>query len=254
MEKRLTRERRNEIAQKLITDGKISASLLSKEYGVSVETIRKDLIWLETKGIAKKSYGGAIVSTELMEQNFLEKAIKNQQEKEQIAKKAAELVHDGDIVILDSGSTVFAIAKQLTLGKKNLTVFTNSLKAAQCLADANIKTYMLGGEVRTTSYASTGSWAVRNLSEIRANIAFLGTSGFQRRGGPCIENFNESEVKNAIIRAANQVVVVADGSKAHCDAMVQFAQWEEIDTLITDEKADPQVLAVLEKKTKIILA
>lgn len=253
MMKRLTRERRNEIAQKLITDGKISVNLLSKEYGVSIETIRKDLIWLETKGIAKKSYGGAIVSTELMEQNFLEKAIKNQQEKEQIAKKAAELVNDGDVVILDSGSTVFVIAKQLVLIKKNLTVFTNSLKAAQCLAEANIKTYMLGGEVRNTSYASTGSWAVRSLSEIRADIAFLGTSGFQRRGGPCIENFNESEVKNSIIRAANQVIVVADSSKSECDAMIQFAPWEEIDTLITDKKIDKQVLAALENKTKVIV-
>ena len=104
------------------------------------ETIRKDMIYLEENGIAKKGYGGAVVATELMEPSFLEKSVKHQDKKAAIAGKAAELVADGSTVLLDNGSTVLAIAKQLIL-KKDITVFTNSIKVAQVLIDSGAVSY-----------------------------------------------------------------------------------------------------------------
>lgn len=251
--KKLTQERRNEIAQKLLLDGKVSASALAEEYGVSAETIRKDMIYLEENGIAKKGYGGAVVATELMEPSFLEKSVKHQDKKAAIAGKAAELVADGSTVLLDNGSTVLAIAKQLIL-KKDITVFTNSIKVAQVLIDSGVKVYLLGGEMRHTSNAVVGSWTLRALAEIRADIAFLGTSGFMGRKGPCIENFQESDVKQAMMKSANRVIVVADSSKASSNSMIQFGTWEEMDALVTDSDIDPAVIKELEKKTEIILA
>lgn len=252
MSKRLTQERRDEIAKTLLTNGKISAPLLAKEYGVSAETIRKDLLYLEKNGIAKKGYGGAVVSTELNEQNFSEKSIRNQNEKLRIAAKAAEFVSDGDIVILDSGSTALAVAKQLVL-KNKLTVFTNSLKTAQLLSDGGVKIYMLGGAVQNTSSASTGHWAVQALAEIKVNIAFLGTSGFYQRGGPCVENYGESEVKRAMITSANKSILVADASKAQSSAMIQFAEWKDFDVLITDKSIGDDTLDALQNKIEVMV-
>ncbi len=251
MTKKLTQERRNEIAQKLLVDGKVSASQLAAEYDVSAETIRKDMIYLEENGIAKKGYGGAVVMSELVEPSFLEKSVENQEKKTLIAAQAAKLVQDGSTILLDGGSTVLALAKQLVL-KKDITVFTNSIQAAQILLDSGAKVYMLGGELRNTSNAAVGSWALRALAEIKADIAFLGTSGFAGRQGPCIENFYEGDIKQAMIRSANRTVVIADSSKAGKDSMVQFARWEEIDLLITDQGLKD--IEELEQKTQIKFA
>ena len=199
----LLEERRQFIEKKLLAEGKIRVAELSKLFNVSSETIRKDILYLEEKGIAKKGYGGAVVVNELLEPSFLEKHKKFQEEKTKIAKSALDYIADGMIVLLDAGSTVYTIAKMLAL-KKNLTVFTNSPKSAQVLDDYKIKTYLLGGEIRNNSNALVGGWAVRALSEINADIAVLGTSGFNGRQGPCVENFEEAEIKKAMISSANK--------------------------------------------------
>jgi len=113
MAQKMTRERRDEIARALIRDGKVSAAELSRRYAVSAETIRKDLLWLEGRGVAEKSYGGAIATTQAMERSFFEKATRNPKEKAKIAKAVAEMVPAGATVLLDSGSTVAEVARQL---------------------------------------------------------------------------------------------------------------------------------------------
>ena len=138
--KKTALNRRDEIAKSLMQDGQISTQALAREYGVSVETIRKDLLYLQKSGIAKKGYGGAVVCTEWNEQSFGQKSIEHQAEKARIAGRALDFVCDGDIVILDSGSTVAALAR-LLLNKKRLTVFTNSLYAAQTLSPADSRVY-----------------------------------------------------------------------------------------------------------------
>lgn len=244
--------RRDEIAKSLMQDGQISTQVLARKYGVSVETIRKDLLYLQKNGIAKKGYGGAVVCTEWNEQSFGQKSVEHQTEKAKIAIKALDFICDGDIVILDSGSTIATLARQL-FHKKHLTVFTNSLHAAQALSLTENKVYLLGGAVQPTSTASTGHWALQALEEIRANIAFLGTSGFYDRSGPCVENFGESEVKKAMISAANKAVLLADSSKAQQGAMIRFADWQDIDLWITDRGIDRKALDEISNKTEVIV-
>ena len=250
--KKTALNRRDEIAKSLMQDGQISTQALAREYGVSVETIRKDLLYLQKSGIAKKGYGGAVVCTEWNEQSFGQKSIEHQAEKARIAGRALDFVCDGDIVIQDSGSTVAALAR-LLLNKKRLTVFTNSLYAAQTLSPADSRVYLLGGAVQPTSNASTGHWALQALGEIRANTAFLGTSGFYGRSGPCVENFGESEVKKAMIAAANKTVLLADSSKERQDAMIRFAGWEDIDLWITDGGIGGKTLDGISDKTEVIV-
>ncbi len=251
MKKRNTQERRNAIAEQLVASGKVSASELAGQYGVSMETVRKDMIWLEKNGLARKGYGGAVAATAITERTFLEKSICYKHEKARIATKAMELVQDGDVVLLDSGSTVLCVAKQLVL-KQDITVFTNSLRAAQHLIDYGIKVYVLGGEVRNTSNALTGGWALRALGEIKADIAILGTSGIKGRGGPCVESLEESEIKRAMMKAAHKTAVIADASKGDCDALIQFASWEDVDFFITEETMDENTLKGVEGKTTVL--
>lgn len=247
----LLQERRNFIERKLIEEGRIRVAELADYFDVSTETIRKDLIYLEKKGVAKKGYGGAVIANEIFEPSFIEKRGKFQTEKNNIAAQAIKHIADGMVVMMDSGSTVYAVAKQLKQ-KNDLSVFTNALKAAQVLDDYKIKTYVLGGEVRNNSNAIIGGWAIRAIGEIHADIAILGTSGFSGRNGPCVENFPECDVKRAMLKSADKIIVVGDSSKAAQTAMIEFEKWENIDVFITDSNIDDKVFDELSKKTRVI--
>jgi DeoR/GlpR family transcriptional regulator of sugar metabolism len=246
----LLEERRQFIEKKLLAEGKIKVSELAELFDVSSETIRKDLLFLEEKGIAKKGYGGAVVANELIEPSIAEKHKKYTDEKKEIAKKALEFISDGMIVFLDAGSTVYTFAQMLPI-KNNLTVFTNSLSAAKVLDDFKITTYVVGGKIRHNSNAIVGGWAVSAINEIKADVAILGTSGFNDRNGPCVENFEESEVKKAMIESANKVVILGDSSKAKTYSMIEFAKWQNVDAFITDSKIDESTKNQIIKQTEI---
>jgi DeoR/GlpR family transcriptional regulator of sugar metabolism len=252
MSTRFPQERRDYIEKKLRSEGKIRVSELASLFEVSSETIRKDLKHLEEMGIAKKGYGGAVIANERLEPSFVEKSIKYREEKERIAKTAVDLVEDGSILLLDAGSSVYMVASMLGL-KKDVSAFTNAPKTAQILDDFKIKTYLVGGELRSNSNALVGGWAVRAISEIKADIAILGTSGFMGSGGPCVENFPEDEIKKAMIKSANRVIVVGDASKATYTSMIKFCDWEDVDVFITDKSLPDYIKEELQDKTELIL-
>lgn len=240
MAKLFTQERRNEIARLLMEDGRVSAQSLAERYRVSAETIRKDLLWLEAQGIAQKSYGGAVASVPEIEKGFFEKASCRPAEKRRIAKAAADEIPSGSTVILDSGSTVLEIARKLAL-RRDIVFFTNSLQTAQLLIEKKCNVSLLGGNIRLSSYASTGMWTIEQLSQLHADWAILGASSFSGTGGPCVESMEEAQTKKAMIRAAEKRMLAADSSKSRCQAAMQFANWSEISLLITDGGLDAKL-------------
>ena len=243
-------QRRNYIEKRLITDGSIKVSDLSRFFGVSSETIRKDLIYLEEKGIAKKAYGGAVALSGVFEPSFKLKSVTHPEEKERIAAAALQHIRSGMTVLLDAGSTVFALAKAMAI-LGDVTVFTNGLKAAQVLDEFGITTYLLGGRIRHNSNAIVGSWALRSLEEIRVDLSVLGTSGFRGRTGPCVENFPEAEIKAAMIRSAGKTIVLGDASKADVQSVIEFAKWRDISEFITDSRIEPDVLSDIRQHTNV---
>lgn len=249
---KLTQRRRDELAEALLRDGHINASEQAARFGVSHETIRKDIIYLENIGLARKGYGGAVVCAEEAEQSFSEKYVEHQDEKRRIAMAARALVEDGDAILLDSGSTVYALARLLCLQPARVTVFTNSLKAALLLQEGGVRTYLLGGRVRASSGAVTGAWALAQLAQIRVQKAFLGTSGFSGRRGPCIESFEEAQVKQAMMASAEQKILLGDSSKARASTMLQFARWEEMDLFITDAALEGGARREIERYVKVM--
>ena len=250
MSDHLTQDRRDYIEKKLHAEGSVKASELAELFAVTSETIRKDFIYLEQKGVAKKTYGGAVSSHTAHEPSFIEKSVKNLDEKTRIAAAALDRIENGMSLILDGGSTVFALARALAI-KKDLTVFTVGLKAAQILDDYGITTYMPGGMIRHYSNTIIGGWALRNLAEIRVDIAILGTSGFLGREGPCVENFQEADLKRAMIQAGNRVIVLGDADKSASQAVIEFAKWQDIDELITDKRIDSAVMDTIRQSTAV---
>jgi DeoR/GlpR family transcriptional regulator of sugar metabolism len=248
----LMQERRDYIEKRLMAEGSIKISELTRFFDVSSETIRKDLLFLEEKGVAKKAYGGAVSVSSAIEPSFKEKSITYLEEKTRIAAAALTHIASGMSLILDAGSTVFSLAKALAI-KKDITVFTNGLKAAQVLDEYGISTHLLGGRIRHNSNSIVGSWALRNLREIRVDLAILGTSGFRDRSGPCVENFPEAELKRAMIDAGNKVLVLGDSSKAIRQPIIEFAKWKEIDALITDDGIGDDALRNIKEQTAVIV-
>ena len=183
MKKRLTAERRNEIAQLLLKNGNMKASSLAEHFGVSTETIRKDLIYLESQGIAQKSYGGAIASSELLlERPISQKEMERMEIKTAIAERAAVMIPRNGVIFLDAGSTTYALARLLRL-REDLTVFTNSIMVLNILSDSANQVYALGGRVRGSSKGIVGAWATQAISSLHFDLAFLGSDGFRDLSG-----------------------------------------------------------------------
>jgi len=249
----LTIERRNKLAQILVSEGSVKVGKLAEMFDVSTETIRKDLIFLENAGIAKKGYGGAIASSELLERPLTARSQENVDAKTKIAQAALELIPDKGVIILDSGSTTYSIAKLLTI-RKGITVFTNSINIAQILSGTDTIVYLLGGEMRGSSMALVGLWSINALNSIKADFAFLGTDGFLSRSGPCTSSFAEAEVKSAMIQSCKNRVVVCDSSKFMRDGMFQFSNWEDIGFLITDCDAPKDKVPGLKSIQRVIIA
>lgn len=238
-------ERRAYIEKKLLEEGKIRASALADFFAVSPETIRKDLLYLEEKGIAIKEYGGAVLANQ-------HPRYAQQKEKKRIAKAAADLIEDGMILMLDAGSTEFAVAKMLGT-RSNLTVFTLAPQIALLLDDYQIKTYIFSVELRDYSNTSINGWTIKAIKEIQADAAIVGTSGFMGGEGPSVENLLEMEVKKAMMHSSNNVIVVGDSSKAFTSAPIQYCEWEDVDAFITDKGLPDEMKKELGKKTQLVI-
>lgn len=253
MERKLTQERRGEIAQCLMHEGKVSATALARQYAVSTETIRKDLLWLEEQGLAQRGYGGAVASSRALERSFGEKATDNRQKKRRIALATVAQIPPGATVLLDSGSTVLEVARLLST-RSDLSFFTNSLQAARLLAEKRREVFIPGGKVRTSSQAITGASAAEMLSRVNAQVAILGASGLDQGQGPCVESVEEAEMKMAMIRAAQSAYLVADASKYAQRARIRFAQWSDFSLLITDDGLRGDALEQMRGQINVLVA
>lgn len=224
---------------------------MAKQFGVSTETIRKDLIYLENKGLLKRNNGSAEVLNEFTESDFAHKSEKNIEQKELIATKAASLIPQGSTVFFDSGSTIYHTAKKLLM-RNDITAVTNFIPIASLFSAHKIRTIMIGGEIRIVSGAASGQLALDNISRINANIALLATSGFANSDGPCVESFAEASVKAAMIKHSVTQYLLTDSSKANCRVMVNFAKWNELDYVITDDGLSAKDEETIKRSCQII--
>lgn len=138
--------------------------------------------------------------------------------------------------------------------RHGLTIVTNSAQITPLLADSDNTVYALGGQVRATSLACVGMWTLTALRTLRADIALIGTNGVLGHTGPCTSIYSEAEIKTAMVQCAKKSIVLCNGSKFREEAVIQFADWQQIDCLITDQTAPEAELAVIRQKTTVLVA
>ncbi|WP_019552759.1 DeoR/GlpR family DNA-binding transcription regulator [Propionispira raffinosivorans] len=234
MPKLITAERRNNIAELIISNGSIKVGEVAKKFDVSTETIRKDLIYLDKIGVIKKSRGGALSSLEIIEKPLEYRNTENFDLKNAIANKALSFVKNNSVIFIDAGSTTLCLAKLLYL-KKGLTIITNSFSAANVLSNSQNIIHMSGGQLNNTTMALEGFGATNFLSKIKVDIAFLGSSGFKEHNGPTSIDFSDANVKQTMIDNSKLAVVLADSNKSRSTALVEYTSWKNIDYLVTDD-------------------
>ena len=181
----LANQRREQIIKLLREDGSAKVIDLAKLFKVSEVTIRQDLEKLEAEDLIIREHGGAFLkNVEDQVQSFSLMNTENMDKKELIGKKAAELIENGDVIILDSGSTTTEIAKNLK-GRKNLTIITNALNIALMLGtEPGIDVMMTGGEFKPPTLSLTGQKAADFLVDIHVNKLFLATAGISLKVWP----------------------------------------------------------------------
>ena len=228
-------ERKNEILAKLRTEQRVLVSELSAYYGVTEETIRRDLDKLEKEGYATKTYGGAILGNST--KTDLSYTIRNKtnvEAKNQIAAIASRLIEDGDHLMLDDSSTSLYLAKKLK-EKKNLTVITNSVELVMELNGVESWTILLtGGRLKPESLALVGDQTQQMLRQYHVDKALLSCKGLDLDAGVTDSSEFHAQTKQSMLHCAKKRILILDSSKFDKVSFINIAPLDAFDTVVTN--------------------
>jgi DeoR family fructose operon transcriptional repressor len=233
-------ERHQLLVQTVRSHGRLDAGAMAEQLRVSTETIRKDLLLLERRGLLSRVHGGAIAVEDLSFEPAVSARSSNEEEKRRIAQAAlAEVPREG-AVFLDAGSTTTVLAEMFP-ADRDLNVFTNTLTIALALISRpRLNVHTLGGRVRARTFAEVDNWAIRALSEIRVDVAFLGTNAISSERGLSTPDESEATVKRLMLSAARRRVLLADHTKYDRTSLYKYGNLSDIDLLITDDGLSEQ--------------
>lgn len=239
-------ERHESILDQLDKNKIVKVSELSKLLDVTEKTIRGDLEILEKRGLLNRIHGGAVLAED--EGRMLpiaERQSGYSDVKSAIAKEAVKLIEPNETILMDGGSTTIAIAE--LLGEFPITVITNDLKIANVLlTKSNVQLMVLGGTRIDKSSSLMGAQATDMLKRMRVNRLFFGTTGISVEHGLTVFNSIHADWKKQIISCADHITLLADSSKFEKVALIQFAQFDEVNEIVTDTNLDPLIKETLE--------
>lgn len=231
-------------------------SEISQVLDTSVVTVRRDVADLARQGMVAATRGGVRLLREgtMYELQYEKKLGEETDYKENIGRRAAEMVPDGATVFLDGGTTVGALAHHLL--HRDVTIITNGLNVANVVAGSkSARLILIGGTFRPTSHTFLGPRAIRTLRELRFDMAFMGTEGFDPQRGVEVPDETDAEFKNAAVQLATEVVLLATASKFDKRRLYRFAEWRDINTFILDGEIDPSVVdAILSHGVSVVRA
>jgi DeoR family transcriptional regulator of aga operon len=251
-----TAKRRLVILQMLDEKNEVNITDLSKMFSISEVSIRNDLGNLENQNLLVRVRGGAMKNGVInREIKLKEKISKNSKEKKAIAKVAANLIQEGDSILIDSGSTTEEFARLLTQ-RKNLTVVTNALNIVQIFIDSpNISVVMPGGMLRHSSHSLVGMNQTQNLNNYYCDKLILGADAINVNEGIFTPNIEEANLNIEMIRISKEVILLADSSKFERKSLSKIADIQAIHTIITDSGLSAAQRQVLQSKgVKLIIA
>ena len=244
----LNEERRRAILDILTHQGRVLVTELARQFQTSQVTIRKDLEILHAHGLVHRTHGGALPSREgaLEDPTLREKEKLHHQEKLRIADSAVQKVKEGQVLILDSGTTTTAIARSLR-NFQNLTIITNAVNIAAELAGTAVEVILTGGTLRKNSFSLVGPIAEETLRRLSADILFLGVDGFDVHFGLSTPNLLEAKVNRVMVEVAKKTVAVCDSSKFGRRSLSLIVPPSALQEVITDRAAPKSDLRVLKQ-------
>jgi DeoR family transcriptional regulator, aga operon transcriptional repressor len=249
---RSSQDRQNEILLLLKESGTVSIGEIAERFAVSEMTVRRVLYKLADAGLVIRTPGGAMVAPSgSMERTFLERSANMSGAKDALGRAAAGLVHDGETVVLDSGTTTRCIARYLA-ARRNLVVITTSLAVLEELAgSAGVQVRLTGGAYRRSSHDLSGNAVIESLGDINADKVFFGAAALSFRKG--VMNY-DADMPRAFLHAGKQRILAMDSSKLGLEAVYRLCPVESCDLVITDSGVKPADLARLRKLTKVFVA
>jgi DeoR/GlpR family transcriptional regulator of sugar metabolism len=238
----LAARRRQLILQAVRTGRGAGVVELAQQFDVSEMTVRRDLAHLAGQGMLTRVHGGAVTSRD--EPPFAEIAVERLAEKERIGRAAAELVRDGQTIMIDIGTTTLQLARHLR--ERELTVITSNLAVLEELLPCErIELVALGGVVRRNYRSLVGMLAEDALRQLSADIAFLGASGIRHDLAVMDTTMVEVPIKRGMIAGSERVVLLADAEKFAMGGVVRVCGAEELDVVVTDAGDEEPALAEL---------
>ncbi|MEL7155419.1 MAG: DeoR/GlpR family DNA-binding transcription regulator [Actinomycetota bacterium] len=240
-------ERQREIVTVTLAHGRAEVGDLADRFGVTTETIRRDLSDLQSRKLVRRVHGGAVPwETSGFEPLLSIRSKKNDEEKRRLAIAAVQELPTGGSVIIDSGSTLTRFARAIP-GDQALRVVTNSLDVATNLAEHDsIDVIVIGGKVRKNTLAMVDAAAVAAVQPLRVDTLFISTDAASPESGLTTPYRDEAALKSAMIAAARRVVALVDHTKFGDDHFARFARWSDIDVLLTNRELDPRTVEAIE--------
>jgi DeoR family transcriptional regulator, fructose operon transcriptional repressor len=243
---RLQHDRQRAIYLLALRQGSVDVADLARRYGVTTETIRRDLSDMQQRKLLRRVHGGAVPVERINHEPMLAaRDVVNAEEKLRIATKAVEEVPERGSMIIDSGSTTQRLADVFPV-ERDVHVVTNSLMMALTLGRRGVRTLtVLGGAVRTNTLAMVDDTTRSELQDMAVDVLFISCDGLSFQHGLTTPYRAERMIKRAMIERAHRVVAVVDASKFGNVQMFSFAAFDDIDVLVTDTRAEPEAVDIL---------
>lgn len=247
------KKRTNKILEILIEENKIEVALLAKKLDVSQVTIRKDLDDLEEQGIVKREHGFAVLRSQ---HDINGRVAYHYEEKKKIAKKACELINDGDTVMIENGSCCAVLADTLTSCKKDLTIITNSsFIAGYIRGKSNFQIILLGGIYQHDSQVNVGPMIKQCIENFFVDLFFIGTDGYHSKIGFTNQDQMRAQAVRDMANQANRIIVLTESEKFSRHGVVPLNLKDQIKMVITDSNiSDTMKLELANKNIEVLIS
>ncbi|WP_266169030.1 DeoR/GlpR family DNA-binding transcription regulator [Dyella subtropica] len=240
----LTTHRKQAILAALKRDGQVVAKTLSELFGVSEDTIRRDLRELAAEGLLQRVHGGALPSSPAAA-DFAHREQISTESKSAIARKAAELILPGQVVILDGGTTCVQLARHLPPTLQATVVTHSPSVAVELVSHPGIEVVLIGGRLFKHSVVAVGAAAIEAISHIRADVYFMGVTGVHPTAGLSTGDLEEAYVKRALAERAAEVVVLASAEKINAASPYVIAPATAANTIVVEGDTPEEATAPL---------
>ena len=232
-----TIERRQRIMAQLLDKKQVTVKGLADVMDVSDATVRRDLKALADEQGLELNHGGASLSRE-RDYSYQAKSLRASESKQVIGRLAGELLHDGDHIFLDSGTTCSAVAPYVKR-KHDITVLANSARLALDLEGSSVHLFMIGGEYRPDRMDTVGPMAQAALNTVRGYVAFIGADGVSMDFGPSASDIESAHLHQQVVQNARSTVLLVDHNKFGNASLFQIVDWTQIHQVVTDQAPDP---------------